>query len=254
MRFVNQVVLITGGASGIGRETAHCFVNEGASVLIVDKNENLGTKAVKEMASEGYYRNGRSEFIRADISKDEDVSRLAQSVKEKYGVIDVLVNNAGINFNEGSILEHSMEEYEKTFQVNLFGYIRCIKAFISGMVDRKKGVIVNVASTMGLRGAGNSLAYTLTKGSIITLTQSLAITYAKDNIRVNAVAPGLIKTPATEDWIKKQRDPAKAKGIPLGRVGLPRDVAEAILFLSSTESSYITGAILPVDGGLTLGE
>ncbi|MDK2895891.1 MAG: hypothetical protein PWP04_11 [Candidatus Atribacteria bacterium] len=254
MRFENQVVLITGGASGIGRETSRRFAEEGANVLVVDKDENLGIKAVEEIIGSKYCLNNRLTFVRADVSKDQDVLCLAQKVKERYGVVDVLVNNAGVNLNEDGILEHSMKEFEETFQINLFGYIRCIRAFLSGMIYKKRGVIVNIASTMGLRGAEHSIAYTLTKGSVITLTQSLALAHAKDNVRVNAVAPGLIKTPATEGWISKQKNPAEAKGIPLGRVGLPRDVAEAILFLSSIESAYITGVVLLVDGGLTLGE
>jgi len=248
--FVNKVVVVTGGASGIGEKIALDFADEGAKVVVADKDFVKAETVVNSIRE----KNKEAIFVVIDVASEEAVEFLVSETKKYFGWADILVNNAGVNLKEGTVLDHKVEEFDRTLAINIRGYFLCAKGFIPGMIRKGKGVIVNIASTMGLRGAKKFVAYSISKGSVITLTQCLAMDHAADNIRVNVVAPGLIETPATEDWIRQQKDPAKVKGIPLGRTGTSKEVAEVVLFLSSEKAAYITGAVLVVDGGLSLGE
>jgi NAD(P)-dependent dehydrogenase (short-subunit alcohol dehydrogenase family) len=182
------------------------------------------------------------------------VEQTASCILLDFKSVDVLINNAGANFVKGSLEEHTLQLYQKTMDTNMMSYFLFAKFFIPNMVKHETGCVINIASTMGLRGAQDHLAYTISKGANITFTQSLALDYASCGIRINAIAPGLIDTPATEDWIKSQEDPGKAKGVPLGRAGTSEEIAHAAVFLASEEASYITGTVLVVDGGLSVGE
>ncbi len=249
--FSNRVVVVTGGASGIGKGVAEAFALEGAKVFFADVNEDLGLKTYYNimMACPGE----EVVFKKADLSKSEEAMSFINHILDAAGYVDILVNNAGVNLKAGSILEHEIEDFKNTYNLNVYGYIYCIKGFLPSMIERKKGVIINISSTMA-SGAKNYSAYASSKGCIEVLTKSLALDHACDNVRINAVAPGIIDTPATHDWILEQEDAAAVKGVPMGKVGLAKDVANAVLFLSSDRASYITGHTLVVDGGLTIGE
>lgn len=250
-KFNNKNVLVSGGAAGIGKGIVQAFALEGATVYFADINSEMGINTKKDITS--FTGNKKIEFIRTDFSCQQDIDNLIEQVLGKAGFIDVLVNNVGVNLRSGNILEHSNEELSNTFKINLYSYIYCIQGFLPAMIKRKQGSIVNVSSTMGL-GAKGFTAYSVSKGSIITLTKALALDHATDNIRVNAVAPGLIATPSTGAWINQQENAAEMKGIPLNRVGRPDDIANAVIFLASEQASYITGHVLIVDGGLSVGE
>jgi len=245
-----KVVVITGGASGIGKGIASAFSRAGATVIFADLDKDKGEKTLKELKE----INGETEFIQVDVSKEDAVKEFAGKVIRDYGSTDVLVNNVGVNFKKGTLVEHSSTDFHNTIYTNLYSYFLCSKYFLPVMKEKGGGVIINIASTMGLNGTAQHFAYSVSKGGIVTMTKSMALDYASDNIRVNAVAPGLIRTPATENWISRQEYPASVKGVPLGIVGMPEDVAEAVLYLASERARYITGIVLVVDGGLTLGE
>ena len=249
--FNNKIVVITGGASGIGKGIVNAFAKNGAKIFFADINEQLGLITQEEIIlATG---NHQIEYVKADLSNKVDVRNLVNYILGKEGFIDVLINNAGVNLRSGSILEHDSADFERTFRINVLSDILMIQGFLPSMIKRKKGAIINISSTMSYGAEGVS-AYATSKGSINTLTKSLALDHARDGIRINAVAPGLISTPATEKWISEQEDPAKAKGVPMGTVGTPEDIANAVLFLASDKAAYITGHILVVDGGLSVGE
>ena len=249
--FQDKHVVVTGGALGIGRAIVEAFAGEGAHVAFADIDEESGKKTCKEV----YELTGNPQvmFYRADLSDGQEVCGFVEYVLRWLEYVDVLVNNVGINFKSGNILEHSIDDFQKTLDLNVMSYIRCIKGFLPTMVQKKQGVIINISSTMAF-GAPGFPAYSMSKGSIVTLTKSLALDHASQNIRVNAVAPGLIETPATQPWINQQKNAAQAKGVPMGIVGKPQDIANAVLFLASEKASYITGHVLVVDGGLSIGE
>ncbi|WP_146550791.1 glucose 1-dehydrogenase [Rummeliibacillus suwonensis] len=247
----DKVVVITGAASGIGLAAAEAFLNEGSKVVIADIDEENGYKAVKDLNQENVY------FIRTDVTKETDCSNLIQETIEKYGQIDVFLNNAGIEITT-PIHEMSIEEWNKLISVNLTGVFLCSKHVLKQMIKNKKGNIINTCSVGGLVAWPGIPAYNASKGGVLQLTKSLAIEYAKYNIRVNCVCPGVIDTPLNEksflqnnvgtlEEIKKQ----KSKLNPIGRLGTVKDIANAMVFLASDESSFMTGSTLTVDGGYT---
>lgn len=249
--FAGRHVVVTGGAMGIGRGIVESFAAEGASVVFADRNGEAGAEACEEICRNS--GNPRIAFVQADLSQPDGVNALAACVNERLGHADVLVNNVGVNFRGGDILQHSEEDFANTYQTNIMSCVRCIQAFLPRMLERERGSVVSISSTMALGAPGFS-AYSWSKGSVDTLTRTLALEYAAAGIRFNAVAPGLVATPATLPWMESQTDPADAKGIPMRRAGTPRDIAEAVMFLASDRASYITGQILYVDGGLSVGE
>ncbi|WP_146553298.1 MULTISPECIES: glucose 1-dehydrogenase [Rummeliibacillus] len=247
----DKVVVITGAASGIGLAAAEAFLNEGSKVVIADIDEENGYKAVKDLNQENVY------FIRTDVTKETDCLNLIQETIEKYGQIDVFLNNAGIEITT-PIHEMSIEEWNKLISVNLTGVFLCSKHVLKQMIKNKKGNIINTCSVGGLVAWPGIPAYNASKGGVLQLTKSLAIEYAKYNIRVNCVCPGVIDTPLNEksflqnnvgtlEEIKKQ----KSKLNPIGRLGTVKDIANAMVFLASDESSFMTGSTLTVDGGYT---
>ncbi|MFC4600516.1 SDR family NAD(P)-dependent oxidoreductase [Cohnella hongkongensis] len=249
--FAGKRVVVTGGAMGIGRGIVEAFAEAGATVVFADRNGSAGEETAKAIASSSC--GGEVEFIQADLSNPTQMREFIDKAVGLLGYADVLVNNVGVNYRSGGILSHTEADFHASYQTNVMSCVRCVQGFLPGMMDRGRGAVVSVSSTMAL-GAPGFAAYAWSKGSIDTLTRTLALEYAASGIRFNAVAPGLIDTPATRPWIERQPHPADAKGVPMRTVGTPLDIANAVLFLGSEKAAYITGQVLYVDGGLSVGE
>lgn len=244
MKFSGKVVIITGGSRGIGKATANLFAKEGASVVITAKNNARLQSAVKELGVVGFV---------GDIRRSNDVENVVKKTLDEFGKIDILVNNAGIFPDVKPLHETSEEEWNEIIDTNLTGQFRFTKAVIPHMM-KNGGCIVNVSSDAGLKSFENFEAdsYSATKAALIHLTKTWAIEYAKYKIRVNCICPGIVETDMTEPYLRTEADRAMAIAEhPIGRIGNPEDVAKAILYFASEDSSWITGAILPVDGGIT---
>ena len=240
--FNGKVAVITGGASGIGLATARKLLSEGAKVVLVDWNED-----VSEIAKT---LNNDALGIRCDVSSDTDVQKSVNDIIEKFGHIDFLVANAGIGGGPNKAHEVSVDEWNKVIGVNQTGIFLMNKYVISEMLKNGGGAIVNTSSMYGLVGTTMSFAYSASKGSINQMTRSLALTYARDNISVNAVAPGYVDTPILAEVPKDMKD-AMANQLPVGRLGKDTEIANLICYLLSDDASFITGAIVPIDGGFT---
>lgn len=249
LRFRDRVVIVTGGGSGIGRVIAHRFAAEGARMAVVDW---LSDRA-EAVSSEIIDRGGRAIAVHADVSSGPDVESMAEVVASRLGPADVLVNNAAIAEGD-DVLGMDEPTWERDVDVVLKSVFLCSKAVLPSMIARRSGVIVNIASVNGLSALGNE-AYSAAKAGMINLTQGIAVRYGAHGVRCNAIAPGTVRTPIWEERI--ERDPVVfqrlVKWYPLGRVGEPDDIANAVLFLASDEASWITGTVLRVDGGLLAG-
>ena len=240
--FNEKVAIITGGASGIGLATAKKLLGEGANVVLVDWNQdvsdiakNLGKNCIG---------------IRCDVSCDTNVQETISKIMEKFGHIDYLVANAGIGGGPNKAHEVSIDEWNKVIGVNQTGIFLMNKYVISEMLKNGKGAIVNTSSMYGLVGTTMSFAYSASKGAINQMTRSLALTYARNNIRVNAIAPGYVDTPILASVPKEMKD-VMANQLPIGRLGKDVEIASLICYLLSDEASFITGAIISIDGGFT---
>ena len=240
--FNGKVAVITGGASGIGLATARKLLSEGAKVVLVDWNED-----VSEIAKT---LNNDALGIRCDVSSGTDVQKSVNDIIEKFGHIDFLVANAGIGGGPNKAHEVSVDEWNKVIGVNQTGIFLMNKYVISEMLKNGGGAIVNTSSMYGLVGTTMSFAYSASKGAINQMTRSLALTYARDNIRVNAVAPGYVDTPILAEVPKDMKD-AMANQLPVGRLGKDTEIANLICYLLSDDATFITGAIVPIDGGFT---
>ena len=240
--FKEKVAVITGGASGIGLATAKNLLSKGANVVLVDWNEDV-SRIAKSL-------NERALGIRCDVSSDTDVKKCVDDVIEKFGHIDYLVANAGIGGGPNKAHEVSIDEWNKVIGVNQTGIFLMNKYVIPNMLLNGGGAIVNTSSMYGLVGTTMSFAYSASKGAINQMTRSLALTYARDNIRVNAIAPGYVDTPILAEVPKDMKD-AMANQLPIGRLGKDTEIANLICYLLSDEASFITGAIVPIDGGFT---
>jgi 3-oxoacyl-[acyl-carrier protein] reductase len=244
-RFENKVVMITGGAAGIGQATALGFAREGAKVVILDLAAR-GEEVAEKIKQDG----GDALFIQANVSVSDEVQAAIKTAIDTYGQIDILVNNAGIT-RDNLIMKMKEEDWELVLRVNLFSTYHCSKAVIRPMMKKRYGRIVNVASVVGLAGQAGQTNYAASKAGIIGFTKSLAKEVGSRNITVNAVAPGFIKTALTEVLPKEQVE-ATIEYTPLGRLGEVEDIAKAILFLASDDAAFITGQVLTVDGGLIM--
>jgi len=240
----DQVALVTGGARGIGRAIALRLASEGAKVGIVDWADN-GVDTAREIEA----ASGRATtFFKADVSKEADTKAAVEAVEAALGPVDILVNNAGIT-RDGLMLTMSESDWDAVLAVNLKGAFLMSKAVLRGMVKRRRGSIVSISSVVGRRGNAGQVNYSAAKAGMIGLTKSLAKEVASRNVRVNAVAPGYIETEMTAALDESARN-AIIDQIPLGRIGTPDGVADAVAFLAGDSASFITGAVLAVDGGL----
>lgn len=251
MKFEDKKVFISGGATGIGQATALLFAHQGAIVTIFDRDSENGEKCLKKILNSG----GRGIFIFGNLIYPDDVEKAVKQSSHTFGGIDILINNAGVE-SPYSVHEMPIEEWDRVMAVNLRGMYLMAKAVIPIMKKSGGGAIVNTASISGLLGWPVSAAYCASKGGVIQLTKQMAVDYAQDNIRVNCVAPGTTLTPLIERIFQQEPEPEKAKQKisqmhPLGRFAQPEEIAQAILFLASEDASFITGAVLPVDGGYT---
>jgi len=248
-RMQGKVAIITGAASGIGRATAVLLAREGAAVVVADIDEAAGVQTVELAAEAG----GAAMFVRTDVSRSDDVNRLVATALDRHGRLDTLVNNAFWAVLDRPVTETTDEDWTRTIDVTLRGAFNGCRAAIPALVASGGGSIVNLSSVAGTKSSPRFAAYSAAKGGVGALTRSVAFDYGSQGIRVNAVAPGTIETPAIASILS---DPARreylASKILLGRIGKPDDIARAILFLASDESSFMTGQIMVVDGGRSI--
>jgi NAD(P)-dependent dehydrogenase (short-subunit alcohol dehydrogenase family) len=244
--FEGKVGLITGGGSGIGRGTALAFARAGAKVAVADIDEAGGAETLESVRKQ----DGEAIFIKADVTRDEEVAAMVAKTVEKWGRIDLAFNNAGIEEEHMRLADCPEETFDRILSVNTKGVWLCLKHEIGQMLKQGGGVIVNAASVAGLTAAPKMAAYSASKHAVVGLTKSAAVEYARKNIRINAVCPAVIRTLMFERAIVADPKVADvAKKYPLGRLGEIEEVAAAVLWLCSDGASFVTGHALPVDGG-----
>jgi NAD(P)-dependent dehydrogenase (short-subunit alcohol dehydrogenase family) len=246
-RLEGKAALVTGSGSGIGRATALLFAREGARVIVSDVNVSGAEETVAAIQKKG----GEARFIRCDVSKPTEVEALIRGAVEAFGRLDCAVNNAGISGAIGPTGDYPEEAWDRVIATNLTGVWLCMKQEIQQMLKQGGGSIANTASVAGLVGFPMAPAYTAAKHGVVGLTKVAALEYAKANIRINAVCPGLVRTPMITDTTSKnpQIEQALIAEEPVGRMADPEEIAEALVWLCSGAASFITGAALPVDGG-----
>ncbi len=252
-RLENKVVLVTGGSLGIGREGCLKLAQEGATVAITDIEDDKGKQLSEEIEGEG----GKAKYWHLDVSDEEEVKSVFSEVKEAFGSIDVLVNNAGISGVNKPTHEIEKDEWQKVMDINVNGVFLCTKYVIPYMKENGKGNIINLSSIYGIISAPDIPPYHASKGAVRLMTKTDAIQYAGDNIRVNSIHPGFIWTPLVEAMGEASEEGAEQfrKNLdalhPIGHIGEPEDIAWGIVFLASDESKFMTGSELVIDGGYT---
>jgi NAD(P)-dependent dehydrogenase (short-subunit alcohol dehydrogenase family) len=246
-RFTGKVAFVTGAASGIGRATAVAFAAEGARVAILDRTED----ALNETADAVRNAGGEVLTITCDVSKPEEVAAAVARTVETFGRLDIAFNNAGVENKAAPVAEIELDEWDRILDINLRGTFVCMKHELAQMVRQGSGVVINTSSGAGIRGVAGGAAYAASKHAIIGLTKSAALDYAKLNIRVNAVLPGNIETPMMDRFTGG--DIQKAIDLePVGRLGKPEEIADAVLWMSTDLGAFVTGASISVDGGWSL--
>jgi len=249
--FKNKVVLITGGASGIGRAAALAFAKKGANVVVSDLAETGGQDTVRMILGMG----GDAVFVRADVSNLNEVTDLIQQAVDSYGSVDIAVNNAGYQGVRARTAEYPGLEWQRVIDINLTGVWTCMKFELDQMVQQGSGVIVNLASVAGLVGFPGHSAYAASKHAVVGLTKTAALEYIRKGIRINAVCPGFTDTPMVQRVMEE--DPEYGQRlvghIPARRLGTPEEVAAAILYLCDDQAGFVTGHCLVLDGGVTAG-
>jgi NAD(P)-dependent dehydrogenase (short-subunit alcohol dehydrogenase family) len=244
-----QVVLVTGGLSGIGRAAAVAFAKKGAQVVVGGRRDDAGQELLKELRS----FNSEAEFVLADVRKEDDVRALVDKTVARFGRLDVAVNAAGSEGQPGPITDQTAESYAATFDANVLGVILSMKHEVRVMQKQGSGSIINISSTYGHKGTAAAPLYAGSKHAIEGITKSVALDLAKSGIRVNAVAPGPIDTGLlTRFTATPENKAALTATVPMNRLGRAEEVADAILFIASDEASFVTGHILNVDGGKTV--
>ncbi len=250
MRLEGKVALITGGASGMGKIASTLFASEGAKVVLTDVQDEAGEATAKEIRDGG----GEARYVHADVSKASDAEAMVRAAVEAFGGLTILYNNAGIfASDDDSVTNTSEDVWQRTIDINLKGVFLCCKFGVPAMIDSGGGSIINVASFVAWMGAAApQIAYTASKGGVLSMTREIAVEFARKGIRCNALCPGPIDTPLLDELLA---DPARRQRrlvhIPMGRFGEAGELAKAALFLASDDSSYMTGASLIVDGGIT---
>lgn len=251
MLLQGKVALVTGGASGIGRAAAVALAAEGASVVVSDVNEPGGGETVSLITEGG----GAALFVHADVSDAKDVEAMVAAAVNAFGGLDCAFNNAGIGGTLSRLPDKTEDEWDAVLSINLKGVWLCMKYEIPAILRRGGGAIVNMASLAGLNGFAHGSAYAASKHGVVGLTKSAALEYARQNLRVNAVCPGFVDTPMVRGMIEavpRMADVTQTTS-PMRRLGDPREVAEAVVWLCSAKASFVTGHALPLDGGATAG-
>ncbi|MBA3873246.1 MAG: glucose 1-dehydrogenase [Anaerolineae bacterium] len=250
MRLKDKVALITGGSSGIGRETSLLFAQEGASVVVVDLNDDAGAKVVDEITAAG----GKAVYAHADVSKAADCENMVKVAEQTYGKLNIMFNNAGISHaDDDNAMTTEESVWDLTMAINVKGVFLGCKFGIPALLRAGGGSIINTASFVAILGAATpQLAYTASKGAVLSMTRELAMIHARQNIRVNALCPGPLRTELLMKYLnteeKKQR---RLVHIPMGRFGEAKEIAYGALYLASDEASFVTGTEFMVDGGIT---
>jgi len=246
MRLQDKVAIVTGGGSGIGEGASMRLAEEGASIAVFDVDFNGAQNTVSTIEKAG----GKARAFRVDVSKAMEVENAVKETISDFGKVDILVNNAGVSITS-TIAKLSEETWDKVHSVNLKGVFLCCKAVIPHMKERRYGKIINISSVLGQFGSPQYVHYGATKAGVIGFTTNLAVELGRYNIQVNVIGPGIIQTPMFEHDVPQQIREQLAHKVPLQRLGVPRDMANAILFFASDESAYITGQSIFVCGGLT---
>jgi len=245
-RLEGKVAVVTGGCSGIGLATVRRFAEEGARVVIGDLDDNRGKQIAEEV--DGTY-------VHADVTSKEQVDALFRAAKDTYGSVDVAFNNAGISPPEDdSILDTDLEAWRRVQEVNLTSVYLCCKAALPYMLEQQKGSIINTASFVAVMGAATSqISYSASKGGVLSMSRELGVQFARQGVRVNALCPGPVNTPLLQELFAKDAERAARRlvHVPMGRFGEPEEMANAVLFLASDESSFITASTFLVDGGIS---
>ncbi|WP_226676757.1 3-oxoacyl-ACP reductase FabG [Rossellomorea aquimaris] len=247
MRLEGKVALITGAANGIGYAAAGTFVNEGCNVALVDFNQEAGEAKARQLNELG---KGKAAFFQGDVADRASVNSFVEAVKDRFGKIDILINNAGIT-RDGMLHKLSPEDFQKVLDVNLTGVFNCTQAVLPHLIDQGKGKIINTSSVSGVYGNVGQTNYAATKAAVVGMTKTWAKELGRKGINVNAVAPGFTETGMVAAVPEKVIDQMKAM-IPLGRLGRPDDIAKAYLYLASDDSDYVNGTVLHVDGGIMM--
>ncbi len=250
MRLEGKVALITGGGSGIGRLTAQLFASEGARVVVSDVVDDAGQETVREIESSG----GQAAYVHADVSSAADAEAMVELAVDRFGSLDVMMNNAGIfHAKDGSVIDTDEETWDRTIAINLKGVFLGSKYSVRAMLETGGGSLINIASFVALMGAAApQIAYTASKGGVLSMTREIAVEFARKGIRANAICPGPIETPLLSELLADpERRNRRLVHIPMGRFGQGEEIAKAALFLASDDSSLMTGAALVVDGGIT---
>lgn len=250
-RLKDKVAIVTGAGAGMGKETSILFAKEGAAVAVFEINEDNGQETVNEIINFG----GKAKFWKVDVSNEENVKNAINEVKNTFGKIDILINNAGITGVDKKTHELSVEEWDEVFNVDVKGVLFCTKYAVPYMMENKSGSIVNLSSIYGTLGSHELKPYHAAKGAVFAMTKQDALSYAKNNIRVNSIHPGTIMTPLVKELGSRMEGGLEAynkimsEKHPIGHAGEPIDVAYGCLYLASDEAKFVTGANLYIDGG-----
>lgn len=252
--FAGKVVLITGGNSGIGRATARRFAEAGAHVVVAARNLDASNAVVAEIEAAG----GSAQAVVCDVTSAKDCEEAVAACLDRFGGLDVLFNNAGIIYRDKSALDTTDEQWNQTMAVNTTGTFLMSRAAVAVMVARGGGVVVNNASYFGLVGGVGTAAYSASKGAVVLLTKAMALDHARQGVRINCVCAGSVDTPMLHGEMEEMGGADNVRHLfeekhPLGRIASPDEIADAVMFLASDAAAFITGAALPVDGGLTAG-
>jgi NAD(P)-dependent dehydrogenase (short-subunit alcohol dehydrogenase family) len=249
-RIQDRVAVITGGCGGIGLATARRFVAEGAKVVIGDLTDDRGTEVVEELGGPSV-----ATYVHVDVTDKNQVDELFRTAKDTYGSVDIAFNNAGISPPEDdSILDTDLEAWRRVQEVNLTSVYLCCKAVLPYMLEQKRGSIINTASFVAVMGAATSqISYSASKGGVLSMTRELGVQFAREGVRVNALCPGPVNTPLLKELFAKDEERAARRlvHVPMGRFGEPEEMASAVLFLASDDSSFMTANTFLVDGGIS---